>query len=144
MHEDDPTHGWCSLRLRFEDRELELIRGAERLRGTALARTARPEVLRTALSLAKAGHKIGASSAGSSVSLEESEVSLLLDALRFASQEVQRATRAPNGESGQDRGQYDAVLGAFPELVQKGVWRSFGLARELEAVATRLQTALKG
>lgn len=140
--QDDPTHGWCSLRLRFEDRELELIRGAERLRGTALARTARPEVLRTALSLAKAGHKIGASSAGSSVSLEESEVSLLLDALRFASQEVQWATRAPNGESGQDNARHEAVLSAFPELVQKGVWRSFGLARELDAVAARLQSCL--
>ncbi len=144
MREGDSTQGWCCLRLRFEERELELIRGAERLRGAALARTPRSDVLRTALSLAKAGHKIGASTAGSSVSLEETEVSLLLDALRFASQEVQWATRAQNGQSGQEAERYEAVLSAFPELVQKGVWRSFGLARELDGVAVRLQTALKG
>jgi len=35
-------------------------------------------------------------------------------------------------------------MSAFPELAQKGLWRSFGLVRELEAVAARLQEALKG
>ena len=33
-------------------------------------------------------------------------------------------------------------MAAFPELVDRGVWRSFGLTRELETLATRLQTAL--
>ena len=136
----EASHGWCSLRLRFDGRELELLKDAEQLRGSAFAHTARPEVLRTALSLARAGHKIGAASGGDSISLEEGELQLLHQALRFASQEVQWVTRAPNG---QDVARSDAVLGAFPELVQKGVWRSFGLVRELDALAGRLSGALK-
>jgi hypothetical protein len=136
----EASHGWCSLRVRFDERELELLKGAEQLRGSAYAHTARPEVLRTALSLARAGHKIGAASAGNSVSLEEGELQLLVEALRFASQEVQWVTRAQNG---QDDTRSDAVLGAFPELIQKGVWRSFGLVRELEALTARLGSALK-
>ena len=66
----EASHGWCSLRLRFDGRELELLKDAEQLRGSAFAHTARPEVLRTALSLARAGHKIGAASDGDSISLE--------------------------------------------------------------------------
>jgi hypothetical protein len=132
-------HGWCSLRLRFDGRELELLRGAEHLRGVALAHTARPEMLRTALTLAKTGHKLGAAGPGSSVSLEEGEVSLILDALRFASDEVQYAAHDHTGE---DAARREAVMAAFPELVQKGLWRSFGLIRELEAVTARLHTAL--
>ena len=136
----EPSHGWCSLRLRFDQREIELIRGAEHLRGTSLARTPRPDVLRTALSLAKAGQKLGSATPGASVSLEEGELGLLLEALHFAAQEVQWAARSDNGQDGARR---DAALASFPELVQKGVWRSFGLVRELESVATRLQQALK-
>jgi hypothetical protein len=131
--------GWCSLRLRFDARELELLRGAEHLRGAALAHTTRPDVLRTALTLAKAGHKLGAAGPGSSVSLEEGEVRLILDALRFATEEVQHVAHQHGGE---DAARRDAVMAAFPELVQKGLWRSFGLVRELEAVAARLHRAL--
>jgi hypothetical protein len=96
-------------------------------------------VLRTALNLAKAGHKIGVAAPGSSVSLEETEVGLLLEAVRFATDEVRWATRAQEDTDVRRR---DAVLAAFPELVDRGVWRSFGLSRELETVAARLQTAL--
>ena len=39
--------------------------------------------------------------------------------------------------------QREAVSAAFPELVELGGWRSFGLARELEALAARLHTALR-
>ena len=35
-------------------------------------------------------------------------------------------------------------MDAFPELVEKGAWRSFGIAREMEALAARLDAALKG
>lgn len=132
-------HGWCSLRLRFDARELELLRGAEHLRGRALAHTARPEVLRTALTLAKIGQKLGAAAPGASVSFEESEAGLLLEALRYGRDEVQQASRQREGE---DAARYEAVTAAFPELVEKGLWRSFGLIRELEALTARLHDAL--
>ena len=135
----DRSHGWCSLRLRFDARELELLRSAEQLRGQALAHTARPEVLRTALTLAKTGHKLGVAGPGSSISLDETEVQLLHEALRFAMQEVQYAAHQ---QVDQDAARRDAVLSTFPELAQKGLWRSFGLIRELEAVAARLHGAL--
>jgi hypothetical protein len=141
MDEREPSHGWCSLRLRFDERELALLKSAEQLRGTSFAHTPRPDVLRTALSLAKAGHKIGSAVPGASVTLEEGELALLIEAARFASQEVQWATRMQNGG---DTARQDAVLAAFPELIEKGVWRSFGLHRELEAIAARLQAALNG
>lgn len=134
-----PAHGWCSLRLRFDQRELALLRAAEQVRGVALARTPRPADLRTALSLARAGHKLTAAAPGASVSLEEQEVNLLLAALRFTLDEVQQASRSEND---QQRRQRDAVAAAFPELTELGGWRSFGLTRELEALTARLQTAL--
>jgi hypothetical protein len=134
-----PAHGWCSLRLRFDQRELALLRAAEQVRGVALARTPRPADLRTALSLARAGHKLAAAAPGASVSLEEQEVNLLLAALRFTMDEVQRASRSENDQHTRDR---DAVAAAFPELTELGGWRSFGLTRELEALTARLQTAL--
>jgi hypothetical protein len=127
------------LRLRFEQRELTLLKGAEQLRGAALAHTARPQVLRTALSLAKAGHKLSVAVAGSSAVFDEGEVRLLLEAVRFATDEVRAATR---GQADHDARRQEAVLSAFPELVERGVWRSFGLTRELETLAARLQTAL--
>jgi hypothetical protein len=129
------------LRLRFDERELALLKGAEQVRGSALAHAARPDQLRTALNLAKAGHKLGQAEAGASVSLEEGEVHLLLDAVRSATDEVQRVARLTDHGRDGDQGR-DAVLVAFPELVERGVWRSFGLTRELEALAGRLQTAL--
>ncbi len=132
--------GWCSLRVRFDERELELLRGAERLRGAAMARSPRPDLLRTALKLAKAGQKVGRSRPGGSVTLDESELHLLLNALQFAAQEVPWAARRDDGTDPERR---QAAMDAFPELVEKGAWRSFGLARELEALAARLDAALK-
>src|SRR4051794_18980854 len=124
MADGGPTHGWCSLRLRFDDRELELLRGAERVRGAAMASDSRPANLRTALSLAKAGQKVAHAAPGATVVLEEAELSLLLEALRFAIPQVQSAVR-PSSDGA-------AVLAAFPELVDKGAWRAFGLMREIE------------
>jgi hypothetical protein len=140
MAQDGPSHGWCSLRVRFEQRELELLRGAERLRGAAMARTARHDELRKALSLAKAGQKVGRGQPGATVVLEENELELLLDAVRYAISHVQAAAR-PAEDGSAER---DAALEAFPELVEKGAWRVFGLTRELEALAARLAAALKG
>jgi hypothetical protein len=134
--ESGPSHGWCSLRLRFDDRELELLRGAERVRGDAMAHSAGPKQLRTALSLAKAGQKVAHATAGSNVVLDEAELNLLLEAVRFAIPQVQAAAR-PSAD-GAD------VLAAFPELVEKGSWRVFGLTRDLEALAARLDSALRG
>jgi hypothetical protein len=134
------AHGWCSLRLRFDERELELLRGAERLRGAAMARSTGRDKLRTALQLAKAGQKVERTTPGGSVSLDESELGLLVEALEFAAREVPAATRLDEA----DVERREAVLTAFPELEQKGTWRSFGLARELEAEAARLRAALSG
>jgi hypothetical protein len=133
------AHGWCSLRLRFEARELELLRAAEQLRGAAMAHTARSDVLRTALSLAKAGQKVGRGVPGGSVSLEEGELALLLEAVRYAVTEVQWGSRAAEGDA-----RRAMVAAAFPELAEKGSWRAFGLSRELEALAARLAGALTG
>jgi hypothetical protein len=129
------------LRLRFDARELTLLKGAEQLRGVALAHTPRPEQLRTALNLAKAGHKLGRGHAAASVSLDEGEVRLLVDAVRYATDEVHWLTRASDENDDRRR---DAILQAFPELTERGVWRSFGLARELETLAARLHSALIG
>lgn len=139
MTDHAASHGWCSLRLRFDERELALLKGAEELRGASLARTPRPEVLRTALSLAKAGHKLGGAAPGGTVVLDEAELGLLLEATRFAIQEVQVAARPQEDEQ-----RRASVLAAFPELVEKGTWRAFGLSRELEALAARLAQALQG
>jgi hypothetical protein len=127
------------LRLRFDERELTLLSGAERVRGVALAHKPRPETLRTALNLAKAGQKLGQASAGTLVSLDESEVSLLVEAVRYATGEVTWAIRA-DGEA--DAARREAVFAAFPELAERGTWRSFGLTRELESLGNRLQGAL--
>jgi hypothetical protein len=133
------SHGWCSLRLRFDERELVLLRGSEHLRGLALAREAKPQDLRSALNLARAGQKLGRVAAGNPVVLEEPEVGLLVEALSFARTELQWAMRAGSAEDGQRRG---AVVASFPELGEKDAWRSFGIAREMEALSGRLQTAL--
>jgi hypothetical protein len=135
----ESAHGWCSLRLRFDQRELALLLAAEQVRGAALAHTPRPDDLRTALSLARAGHKLAAATPGASVTLEENEVNLLLAALRYTTDELQRASRS---HTSQDERQGQALAAAFPELAELGAWRTFGLTRALEALTTRLKTAL--
>jgi hypothetical protein len=129
-------HGWCSLRLRFDERELQLLHGAEQLRGAAMARSSGRAELRIALQLAKAGQKVSRSAPGGTLSLEESELGLLLEALQFSAREVQAGTR-----SEAEVARRDAVFAAFPELADSS-WRSFGLARELEEEAARLAAAL--
>jgi hypothetical protein len=135
MADAGPPHGWCSLRLRFDERELELLRGAEQVRGATMARTARPDELRSALTLAKAGQKVAQAAPGAIVVLDETELGLLLEAVRQAVPQVQAAAR-PEADN-------QAVMAAFPELVEKGTWRAFGLVRDLESLANRLTTALK-
>ena len=131
------SHGWCSLRLRFDARELELLRGAEQLRGAAMSRTSRPDALRTALSLARAGQKVARAAPGGQIVLDQAELELLVEATRFAARELPGATRPDAGSA-----ERDAVLGAFPELAEKGLWRTFGLTRELDALSGRLAAAL--
>jgi hypothetical protein len=131
------------LRLRFDGRDLSLLRGAEQVRGAALAHHARPEELRDALTLSRAGSKLAHASPGASVNLEESEVKLLVAAIHFATSEVHwvsdQANQArPSGE------RQASVLTSFPELTERGLWRSYGLCRDLENLAARLQHALSG
>ena len=130
------AHGWCSLRLRFDERELQLLRGAERLRGAAIARSSGREELRAALQLAKAGQKVGRSVPGATVSLDEGELGLLLEALQFSAREVQAGTRFDA-----DPARREAIFAAFPELAETS-WRSFAVARELDEEAARLAAAL--
>lgn len=139
MTAESGAHGWCSLRLRFEERELELLRAAEKVRGAVLARDGRPAELRGALRLAKVGQKVTRAAPGAIVVLDENELALLLEAVRDAIPRVQAAVR-PSAEDVER----NAVMGAFPELVEKGSWRAFGLTRELEALIARLEAALKG
>lgn len=127
------------MRLRFDERELVLLRGAEQVRGAALASTPRSDVLRGALNLAKAGRKLAHAGPAASVSLEEPELRLLIDAVRFSIAEVRWAARAPEDDRSPRR---EAVLRGFPELVERGVWRGFGLSRELEELEMRLASTL--
>jgi hypothetical protein len=136
---DAPRHGWCSLRIRFDEREQALLKGAEQIRGAAYAATPRPDVLRTALNLARAGHKVAQAHAGASISLDEPELRLILDAVRFSTDEVRWASRQPEDDRSPRRA---TVLQAYPELVERGAWRGFGLGRELEELSARLATAL--
>jgi hypothetical protein len=133
----DASHGWCSLRIRFDEREIVLLKGAEQVRGAAFAHTPRPDQLRTALNLAKAAHKL--TYAGASVVLDEGELRLLTEALRFTAEEVRWAAHAPETDHSPRR---EAVLHAFAELTERGAWRGFGLARELDELNSRLQGLL--
>ena len=135
-----PGHGWCSLRIRFDERELTLLKGAEHARGASLAHNPRSDMLRTALALSKAGQKLRHASPGASLTFEEPELQLLLEAVRFASGEIHWAI-AQRDSGAVDRKQ--AVLDAFPELVERGLWRSFGLTRELDELIQRLDVALR-
>jgi hypothetical protein len=128
------------LRLRFDERELELLRASEKVRGAALASHNRPDELRGALSLAKAGHKLRYAVAGPSLSFEETELKQLTEAVRFTEGEVHRA--AGQHETTID-GRSQIVLNAFPELVERGLWRSFSVTRELDQLAQRLELALR-
>jgi hypothetical protein len=143
MTERHATDGpeWCSLRLRFEDRELTLLRGAEQVRGAELAHRARPTGLRDALTLAKSGHKLRAAHAGLSLTFEEHELRLLIEAAKFASEEVRWAGSQRDAAASSDP-RRTAVLRAFPELEERGLWRSFALTRELADLAERLEKAL--
>jgi len=117
-----------------------LLRAAEHARGTAYALHSRPDALRTALALSKAGHKLRHAGPGASVSFEEAELQLLLEAVRFANDEVHWAARQRETDTDPRR---TAILEAFPELVERGLWRSYGLTRELEELAQRLEGALR-
>jgi len=128
--------------MRFEERELILLRGAEQVRGANLAHNARPTALRGALALSKAGHKLRTAAPGASLTFEESELRLLIEAAQFAADEVHWAAGQRSADDSATR--RDAVLAAFPELVERGLWRSFALTRELGELAARLQRALAG
>jgi hypothetical protein len=128
--------------LRFEERELGLLRGAEQVRGAALAHNARPDLLRDALSLSRAGAKLGHARPGASVTLDESEVKLLLDAIRFATAEIHWVSDQAARQAGAANERHKAVLSGFPELVERGLWRSYAVCRDLDGVAARLHKAL--
>lgn len=138
--------GWCSMRFRFDEDELSLVRAAEQLRGAALAREGRPASLREALTLARLGARVRKLSPGEQVVLSEADSQLLLSAVRFAADEVRwlgevlESTTEPG--SIRDRqaaeGRRQALRAVFPDLVQRGSWRGYGLRRALEGLASRL------
>jgi hypothetical protein len=122
-----------------------LLRAAEQVHGAELARLSRPDTLRTALALAKVGRKLERAAPGTSVSLEESEALLLERALRAAAAEVKwlsdRVSETPGRETEMRR---ETLTRACPDLAERGRWKSFGLARDIEAVADRLAAARQG
>ena len=129
------------MRFRFDDAEMGLLRAAERVHGAALARAGRPDTLRAALALAKAGRKVAAAAAGEAVVLTGGETALLTEALARAATDVQwvgeQGEGAPSILAEADR--RAAVLEAFPARAQHGTWRAFGLRRDLEALLARLR-----
>ena len=130
------------MRLRFDERELSLLRAAEQVRGASLAHNPRPEVLRSALALARAGHKLAHAAPRTSVVLEEPELQLLVEAVKFAADEVHWVGDQAHAAQSAASNRRSTVLTAFPELAEKGLWRTFGVCRELEALRARLQRAL--
>lgn len=136
------SNGWCCLRFRFDDDELALLAAAESLRGTALAKAGRPDSLRDALALAKAGRKVARATAGSMVSLDEAELRLVSAAIDYAAGEVRWLGDAGEASDRASVERRDAVGKTFPHLVQQGAWRGFGLRRALEALSERLTAAL--
>lgn len=133
------TRAWCCLRLRFDERELALLRGAESIRGAGLAQDGRPAMLRVALNLARLGRKLSGATAGAVVSLEDSEIKLALEALDYAVAELPAVAHADESASTPS---VRAALESFPEL-RGSTWRSFGLTREIETIRDRLRQALE-
>jgi hypothetical protein len=133
-----PTRAsWCSLRLRLGAEELALLRSAEQLHGAVLAERARPDTLRDALALARVGKKLGAAAPDDVLVLSEQETALLLEAIRSAMREIQRASAAgPDARSAM-------VTRAFPELGER-MWRAYAVTRELDALQSRLAAAVGG
>ena len=136
--------GWCSLRFRFDREEIDLLRGAELVHGAHLAHRARPDALRAAMTLARAGHKLAQAIPGVSVSLADGETHALLEALRFAAGEVRWLSEPPaDAESRAASERRQVIERAFPVLAASR-WRSFGLSRSLDSLARRLELALRG
>lgn len=127
------------MRLRFDDRELNLLRGAESVRGAGLAHAGKPAELRAALNLAKLGRKLTGAIPGAIVSLEEGELTLVIEALDFTFAELHEVARL--GENDYSP-RHEAIQQAFPEL-RGGAWRTFGITRELETLRGRLRQALE-
>lgn len=138
-------HGWCSMRFRFEEEEIGILRAAERLRGSYLSRSTRPDALRGAITLARAGQKLVGVGPDTLVTLAETEAQLLAETARFAAAEVRwLAEQADRPLDRQSAARRDAVGEAFPDLLERGAWRAFGLSRALDAVAARLEGAASG
>lgn len=90
---------WCSLHVRFNTAELRLLREAERHYGARLADADRPEALREALSLARTGGRVRGLLPGESVSLDVSDLLLLVAATRACLAEPGFATLAARLEA---------------------------------------------
>lgn len=147
----DRLPGWCSLRFRFDEDELSLLRAAEHLRGAELARAGRADTLRDALTLARVSRKATEAGPSALVSLSESELQLLASAVRYAAEEVrwlgekaERDLAATSSPLARQRLEHrrEALGQAFPNFGERGSWRGFGLHRALEALATHMDEAL--
>lgn len=147
-----PLPGWCSLRLRFDEDELALLRAAEHLRGGELARIGRADSLRDALALARVSRKVTGAEPGSLTTLSETELQLLVAAVRFAATEVhwlgEKAEQEVAIAAGPRERQLlehrrEALASAFPNLGKRGSWRGSGLHQALEGLAARMDEALR-
>ena len=75
------------MHVRFDEDELRLLREAERRHGESLTRSDRPGALRAALDLAKAASKVRSLQPDALVSLDEPELSRLIEATKAVTDE---------------------------------------------------------
>ena len=132
---------WCSLRLRFTEQELALLRSSEQLDGFMLADRARPDSLRDALALARVGKRLAAAQAGELLSLSERDTRLLADAIAASIAEIQWF--GTDGMDSTPPERVDRTRRAFPELAEQP-WRAFAVGRALRDLQQRISTALAG
>jgi hypothetical protein len=121
--------------MRFSSDDLALLAGAEQLAGRALSRTHQAPALRDALALMRAGRKLAV--ADRQVALTEAEVVALLQALRRASNYLERYHDHVLGWKGsQPLGAEEQawVEEAFP-TTRASAWTASRLVRDLKALA---------
>lgn len=132
---------WCSLRLRFTEQELALLRSSEQLDGFMLADRARPDTLRDALALARVGKRLAAAQPGELLSLSERDTRLLEDAIAASIAEIQWFGADGVDSTAPERA--DRTRRAFPELAEQP-WRAFAVGRALRDLQQRISAALAG
>jgi hypothetical protein len=130
---------WCSLRLRFTEEELVLLRSSEQLGGFVLADRARPDTLRDALALARVGKRLASAQPDELLSLSERDTRLLENAIAASIAEIQWFGADALDATALSRAA--RTRRAFPGLAEQP-WRAFAVGRALRALQQRIGAAL--